>query len=72
MIGVHEYFCDNPMCELHVTPPGIAENAFAGEWAELSDGRWVSRTRAGELMLCDTCTRLALTDGLPVVPARQS
>lgn len=67
MIGAHEYFCDNPDCELHVTAPGVGENGFAGEWAEMSDGRWVSRTRAGELMLCDICTRKALREGLPMM-----
>jgi hypothetical protein len=70
MMGTYEYFCDNPSCELHVTAADQGEHGFAGEWAELSDGRWVSRTRAGELMLCDTCARKALTEGLPMELAR--
>jgi hypothetical protein len=51
-----EYFCANPACPLHVreADPSVSGH---GNWARFADGRIASRSRYGELMLCDVCGR---------------
>ena len=45
------YFCDNEACDLHVT------HVDGCNWAELADGRWYGRARAGNYVYCDACLK---------------
>ena len=51
-----EYFCANPACVLHVRESDDSVRGH-GNWASLPDGRIASRSRCGDLMLCDACAR---------------
>ncbi len=51
-----DYFCANPACVLHVREGDVGVHG-RGNWAKLPAGRWASRSRYGELMLCNDCGR---------------
>ena len=63
-----DYFCANPRCVLHVREGDVGVHG-RGNWAQLPHGRWASRSRYGEVMLCNDCGRAWLAGDLTLAPS---